>query len=561
MALDATDWTATRSTKVIDYIGDAHAGASPTYATGIELHDYTRSRADDLSSTGDDQIAIIDDTPTDRVGVDTIIEMKNGWTLTATALEHIYDCSIIQADGDDIYDGIVNFGDASSIQILQNGARLTNDFWNEANQIAATSDASRGISHRFLVQVRSSGTDIDGRRLYGTQRVLGTEYNEFFVNGTERGNNVLALTATADLNNTTAAGTIATWTDIVNNNEGYIANDVNDDSTDEFYYSEWDLGSRTKNQFYERGKWLFREGTAETLYGLAGDLFRGITHEITIDTPTGTFVEPESVSWPNGTGQLLAIDSTTAGTKMWIQLLTGIAPVDNELITGNGGATCLVNVTVTSRPITDICFLGKSTGSAIIGAYGLGIEFADLAAADTITSLDNLPLTPPNLQSWSISGLVVGEDTVFVANNDGGAPELDQFSLATTLSGAAETALVITGSIPGDTPATGTVLVFTDGNDVVSLAYTSWSGSTFVIPSTNFSGDNATSGNDAFLGYIFKVATATTESFSAIHTGADRTMFYRVRDGGGTPIETIEGTQAFTATGGAVTINRQSDAS
>jgi hypothetical protein len=99
-------------------------------------------------------------------------------------------------------------------------------------------------------------------------------------------------------------------------------------------------------------KWLTRRGSTSTIYGLNGELFRGITHEITVDGPSGTFNAYEAVSWTGGTGQMLAINSTTSPTKMWIQLLTGVAPTDGQEITGgSSSATCDVNVTVTERAI------------------------------------------------------------------------------------------------------------------------------------------------------------------------------------------------------------------
>ena len=104
-----------------------------------------------------------------------------------------------------------------------------------------------------MVLVRTGGADIDGRRLLGTQRVYGTLYTEFFIGGgTNRGNNVLALNANPDLNNPAGdIATIAGYTDITNLFEGYNGIDVTGDSVDEFYYSEWDLGTRSKNDFYQ----------------------------------------------------------------------------------------------------------------------------------------------------------------------------------------------------------------------------------------------------------------------------------------------------------------------
>ena len=560
MAWVPADWTITRSNGNIRYVGDAHGGASPSYVTTIELHRALQDYADDEIDSGDDELSMIDETPSDRGGADTNITLLNGYNLDDASAEHIYDGSITQDGGDVIYDGIQVFGNANSIQVIQNGARLTNDFWNEANMIAATADPVSSTSHRFVVKVRDAGSDIDGRRLLGTQRVLGTVYTEFFIGGgTNRGNNVLALTANSDGNNQTVAGTIATWTDIVNDNEGYVGIDADGNTTNEFYYSNWELGSRSKNEFYERAKWLTREGSVETLYGLAGDLFRGITHEIDIDTPTGTFQEPEAVSWAGGTGQLLAIDSTTAGTKMWIQLLTGQVPSDNDVITGGtSSATCQVDVTVTSRLLSP-CFVGTSTGSAINpGAFGVGIGSDDLTVADLLRDLTNTTRQPPNNVSFTVSNLVVG-DRVLVGPEDGaGGLDLDQLSLNTTLSSGTETSVVVTTTIPSDTPTSGTIRIQTDSGRYVRVPYTSYTGSTFTIPSTSFSGDNATSTNNVLITYIDRAAVGTTESFTSVYN-TDRDLFIRVRNSTA-QIKTFESTGTLGSGGGSATTGRISDA-
>jgi hypothetical protein len=563
MSFVLADWTVTRSTKVIDYIGDAHAGTAPTYSTGIEAHRQLQDWADDASDAGDDEISIVDVTPTDRAGADTNIVMLNGYTFTATALEHIYDCSITQTGGDDIYDGIQVFGNSTSIQVIQNGARLTNAFWNEAKMIAAVSDAASSTSHRFLVQVRSGGANIDGRRLLGTQRVLGTSFTEFFIGGgTNRGNNTLALTANPDGNNQSSAGTIAAFTGIVNDNEGYVGVDADGNGSDEFYYSDWELGANSKNDFYERGKWIQREGSSETIYGLNGDLFRGITHEITIDAPTGTFVEPEALSWTGGTGQLLAINSTTAGTKMWIQLLTGVTPGDGLTITGNSTATATVNVTVLSRTVPST-FIGTSTGSAINpGAFGIGIGADDLTVSDLLVDLTNTSNTPPNNVQFTVSNLVSG-DRILVGPEDGaGGLDLDQNTLNGTLNGATVTSVVVTTTIPSDTPASGTVRILNDEGRYVRIPYSSYTGSTFTIPSYDFSGtganDSCTTGNNVFISYIDKATSSTSELVTVVYN-ADRTMFVRVRNSTA-QIKTFESTGSLTSSGGSATTGRISDA-
>jgi hypothetical protein len=553
------DWSITRGTGVLDvrYIGDAHAGTTPSYVTTINLHRALQDFADNETDGSDDELSIIDQTPSDRGGADTNITLLNGCNIDQTASEHIYDGSITQAGGDEIYDGIQVFGNSSSIQVIQNGARLTNDFWNEPKMKTATEDILSSTTHRFLIKVRDAGADIDGRRLLGTQRVLGTGFTEFFIGGgTNRGNNVLALTANSDGNNQTAAGTIATWTDIVNNNEGYSTITVNAVGYD--FYSEWDLGTRTKNQFYERAKWIQREGSAETIYGIDGDIFRGITHEIDIDNPTGTFVEPEQVSWTGGTGQLLSIDSVTAGTKMWIQLLSGVVPTDGQTITGVSTATATVNVTVTPR-LLSATFAGTSTGSAINpGAFGLGIASADLTQNDLLIDLTNANVAPPNNVTYSVNNTVAG-DYVISANNSGNDFDFTQLSTNSGYSGAAVTSIQMTTSIPTDIPASGTFRVQTTSGKYVRVVYTSFSGDTFTISSTNFSSDPILSSANAFVTYIDRIATGTTESVTYIYNG-NRTLFTRVRNANpGVEIKTFETTSVIGTGGGSSTVGRIND--
>jgi len=556
------DWTITRATGDIRYIGDDHGAATPSYATVIEFHRWLQDFADQEVSAGDDEHDITDNTSSDR-STDNIITLLGAYNIDANAAEHLYDGSIIQGAGGtaEFYDGIVNFGNASvQIQLIQNGAVIVDDWWNFAGG-GLNPDANAGISHRFMVLTHTSGADIDGRRLIGTSRTYGNTYSEFSINGTSRGNNVLALVDTNDLNNSTASGTVAGYTGITNV-EGYRAIDVDNNGADEFYYSEWNTNQPTRsiNDFYERMKYNSRDGSAETLYGLSGELFRGITHAITIDTPTGTFAAFEAVSWPGGTGQMLAINSTTAGTEMWIQLLTGVAPVDNELITGASTATALVNVTVISRAISTP-FIGQSTGSALIGAYGVGVEAADLSATDTVFDLGNNQITPPNNVTFTVFGLESGEDRVLVTNDNASAIDFTQMALNTTLNGATETSVVVgAASIPADTPNTGTLRIELDDGRYRRVPYISYAGgNTFTIASTDFTGINAaTATANVFLGYIDLLATGASEAFTTVYD-ADRTLFIRVRDGGVTPIRTFETTGTLGSSGGSATAIRTTD--
>lgn len=576
MALVASDWTVTRSTGNIRYTGDDHNGASPSYATVIEFHRWLQGLADDAVATGDDELDITNTLPSQR-STDNIITLINSYNIDDNAAEHLYDGSIIQNGGDDIYDGIVNFGNSDvQIQIIQNGALLSDDWWNY-NGAGLNADATSGISHRFMIKTRSGGSDIDGRKLIGTCRRFNYTYSEFTINATSRGNNVLALTDSSDLNNQTSSGTVAGWSAGFSNTPGYNGIDVNNDGNNEFYYSKWDIdtGTRSINDFYEYMKYLSRDGSAATLYGLSGELFRGITHEVGYSSLTGTFDHSYPVSWSGastGTGQILADNGSN---KMWIQILTGSAPASTASLSQTSpDAASATAGTVTERTISKP-FLGQSTGSAIIGAYGLGIVAEDLSSSDSLTDLSNTVNNPPNFVTNTVSGIVSTEDRVLVAPYDGSSTDVngdpaidkDQLSLATSLTTDNITSVVVVEAIPSFTPSSGYIRVTDDNGFERRLHYSSVNTGTktFTIDTTDgnedFASVNATSGNDVYIAYIDELASSTTATFTSVHAVGQGAMnlVVIVRDGGGTPIKQFISAWTQTSSNQTINVIRTSD--
>lgn len=623
MAFVEADWSITRSTGDIRYIGDDHGGASPSYATVIEFHRALQDFADDASSVGDDQLDITDANPSDR-STDNIITLLGSYNIDDTASEHLYDGSIIQSAGDVIYDGIVNFGNAPTIQVVQDGVVITDDWWNndpQGNSLGLNSDPAGGISHRFMVKVRTGGQDTDGRRLLGLSRDYAFTYAEFGISATSRGNNVLALSRATDLNNQTASGTVAAY-DTSALTQGYVSLDVDNNGVDENYYIQWDLGSRTAiNDLYEYVKYATRDGTAETLFGLDGLLFRGVTHELSLSGTFsgGPFNAFEPVSWTGGTGQMLSIDNTTASsaTKMYIQLLTGSAPAGSTLITGGtSSATVTTSGAATERTVesTSAPGLGVSTGSAIIGAYGVGVTAGDLGPNDQLFDLTNSPITPPNNVTFTVSGLITGEDRVLVGPSSGGTTlNTAQLTSATAVSvGAVPSTFSVSTTIPSDTPSAGKIRVEDDSGFYVLVQYTGFSGSDFTGCTGSFTNASA-SGKNVFISYIDELADATaiaatvlsastqyvietvgttdftligaasntvglvftasgagtgtgtakpyvtTSTFTSVYN-ADRDLVVKVRDGGGSPIKEFITGATLNNTGGSVAAIRTSDA-
>ena len=582
MAMVDGDWSVDRATGDIRYGGDDHTGTAPSYATVIQFHRWLQELAAEAVAVGDDELDITNLDPSAR-STDNIITLKNGYNITDAEAEHLYDGTIIQDDGDTIYDGIVNYGNSDiTIQVIQDGAVVADDWWNHRDKVYGDGglnyDDAQGISHRFMIKVRTGGADTDGRRLIGTARRFGYTYQEFRINGTNRGNNVLALSDGNDLNNNTAVGTVATWTTIVNQVEGFVALDVDADGSDENYYSRWTKAAYTINQLYERAKYLTRDGETATMYGIAGELFRGITHQIPYSSLSGTFDEGYPVSWSgtnSGTGQVLADDGLGI---LWIQLLTGVAPANGDSLsqTSPDSASATAGTVVDRSSLISKPFIGQSTGTAIIGAYGIGVLVTDLTNADKLFDLTNTDYSPPTLVTLTLTGLVSGEDRVLVGPWDGVTTdgesnpvlEKDQLSLDTALTTDNITQVEITESIPIDTPSTGYIRVTDNDGFERRLHYTAWENGTpnfFTIDTTDgnedFASVNASAGNDVYISYLDALASAGTMAFQCTY-GSDRDLVVIVRDGGAvnaTPIKQFVSAWSITNASKSLGVIRTSD--
>lgn len=546
--------------------------------TVLELHRFLQDLADDAEASGDDLVDITSDTPSER-STDNIISLLGNYNIDAEMAQHLYNGSISQSSGDELFSGLVVVGSVYStttLMIVQNNALYDDGVHTPSSPFWGTglnSDAAANILMRCMIKTRTGGSDIDNKKIRVQAREYGDTYAEFEVT-MGLGNSTAAIFTNQDLNNETAEGTVATWTGITNLTEGYTTIDLNNGQGAQPYYSEWDRNVYTINQLYERAKWLTRRGAVsdssgdtDDMYGMDGELFRGITHQIAIGSPSGTFNAYEPVTWSGGTGHMLAIDSVTAGTKMWIQLTSGSAPTDTQVITGTwSSATATASGTATSRSLS-ACFLGQSTGSAIIGAYGIGIQAADLTNSDKLFDLNNTQRQPPNNVTFTVTTLVNGEDRVLVGPESGGSLDVDQLSVGVTLSGSAETQLTIAESagIPSDTPSSGTIRIQDDNGIYRRIEYDSWSGSVFTFTASageDFSGGNsATAGNNVFISYIDTLCddSSGTESVTVVYS-TDRALFVRVRDGGGTPIKTFETPATLGSAGGSVAAIRTSDA-
>jgi len=456
MALTKTDWSVAAN-------GDIREVAGTSQHQVIELHRFLMDLLDDSAATGDDLVAIDNAIIPSVRSTDNIIALNAPYNVDATVMQRFYNGSVAYNGGADQYSGLqvvgsVNAG-TTQLQIVQNNALLTNYWGTGLNNVG-------NILLQICVKTRTAGADIDGKRIRVQARETGDTYAEFEVTLGD-GVGVAAIFTSQDDFYQTAPATIATWTTIAFA-EGYAPLDVNNDATNEFYYFEADKDIYTTQQLFERAKWVMRRGSATTIFGLNGELFRGVTHQIAVDTIVGApFTQSEVLTWTEGTtassGVLLAADNLTTPTTIWIQLLTGIAPTNNTVMTGGtSSATMAVNVTVTSRTLNSNCFLGNFTG-ALTGAYGAGVTPAQLSATDSLRALDNVSRNPPNNVTVVATGLVSG-DIIFAAETK---------THTTTASGAhslGDTTLTLASGIPVTYDTVGRIVI--NGIEHVFTGYT-----------------------------------------------------------------------------------------
>lgn len=276
-----------------------------------------------------------------------------------------------------------------------------------------------------------------------------------------------------------------------------------------------------------------------------------------VDTGTGPVLNNDR---SGGSGLLLALDDDGTTGNIYIQLLTGTAPVDNLPIIGRtSAAECLVNGSPTARTVPKI-FMGSYTGT-LIGSYGFGVSSSDLTASDSLEDLSGTTQVPPNNVTFTVTGLISGEDYVLVGPRNAGILQKDFDTINGTLTDNVTSAVVVTTAIPTDTPSAGTIRIQDDNGVYTRQPYASYTGSTFTLSAAYQGSDdaNATTGNEYFISYIDKLASSASESFTSVFLSS-RDLFVRVRDGGVTPIKTFEAPATLGTGGGSVAAIRTTDA-
>src|SRR4030067_271149 len=142
-----------------------YVGTTSNY-TVIAFHRWLGDLMDDAQASGNDILDITDATASERA-TDNYVTLNSPYNIDDEAAKHLYDGSIVQDTGNIIYDGIVVYAPAGTyLYIVQNSNIVSPNFWTTGLNAAS----SQGISHRFMIKVRTGAADIDGRKLLGLTR-------------------------------------------------------------------------------------------------------------------------------------------------------------------------------------------------------------------------------------------------------------------------------------------------------------------------------------------------------------------------------------------------------
>jgi len=409
--------------------GEVHARSY----TPFWLHRLLADLNDDPQFAGDDDMSSIDPTPSAK-DTDQIVRLIGGANVDDTMILHMYGGSIEQASGGTKYAGLdvqVTSPNADTRPVLiqydtTTGLdALVTDKWSNA----WNPDSIAG-NVRIMRKIRDNGVDIDGRRIRG---FLGEFGDTFFTGSTTLGDATtsLALFASTDGNNVTAAGTVAgaPYNTVVLT-DGFQTINYNNGNGPTEYVMSVDYGSATSPQTYERTKYLQRRGTAESIFGRNGQLVIGVNRNFAYDTEVnGPFLENSLIAWGTivaydtevggpftvgesldfaggAKGRLLLLDDDGTTGTMIVEVTSGTVIGDDEAITGFlSGATAAVNDVGGVDTIESRSGIGWILGLDDDGTTG-NIYYQSLAGLDPVNNSPIYGINGVTLVSCLVNGAV-----------------------------------------------------------------------------------------------------------------------------------------------------------
>lgn len=561
------DVNATAATAVTAFLAQYSISATGDirYVSGTDtfhvkwLHRALQNQAWSFTSTGDDLINMSAPNPSTSEALGTIITLSDHTTdygvrynIDDTAAQYLFGGSVEQQNASaqlERYSGIIVLGSvnntATTLQIVQNNGLLT-EFWGPVSNGWNQTDGSTLL--RILIKTYVAGSEIDGSRVNVKASHWGDTY-AIWETQLGLGEKVAAINTFSDPQNDSVLATVQSWTNISAQAEGIRNIDV-DGAGNKLFLGEWSyvgLGNASKKGLYERVKAFFVYNTAETIWGIDGDLYTGRVLDVALTAGAGgeLWVQNETVTWTgtnSGSGTLMgflnAADNTT--NRLIIHLETGVAPASGDTLSG-AVASQVASATATTL-VTSPSLLGTFTGSAWIAAYGIGITASELEFGDSVTSLDGEQPTIPQNVTLTVNvtvGLAGDDPHVFLAEKDPvlNAPDINKY---TAVGGETTGGTSITvAAIDADEPGVGYVGVLHSGDTQYTFyEYTSRTGTTFTLGGTLNGGtlnSNIVASDPIFIAFMYESATGggTTKTVSNtfVYSAGTRDFIGWVRNG------------------------------
>jgi hypothetical protein len=442
----------------------------------------------------------------------------------------------VSKTGENLWSNIYTLGTleaGTNIYVTQSGVKLGS--WWPAGHIDV------------LVKVKEADKFIDYGNLTIFARQYTKTYDHFPISVRNGGRNAVPLATAADLNNTTASGTVAGYNDII------IAQ-VN---------GELD--------YTGAGGWL----RWETITGATSNA----TAIVLEDETTGNVLTLGNVSgvWQNG--EVINGGTGTGSTASTLDV--AVTYLHMDLNNGNGDRPYDTHCKLQTRPLTEwyewIKFitrrasaerfyqndgsglywtdgeqyiaaqadytpvkaspLGGFAGGTYFGAQGVWIEDYDSDDAKNFQLIDSsgVTQTPPNVVVVKVTSVVAGDRVaVFVLTGDGGEIDKNQY-LAAAGNNNGDPDFVVQGTITSDTPQAGYLRIANSYGSDDLYEYSSWTGSTFTLDSMTLS-RNYSAGESVYIPIIDVQATGTEVSNTLIYS-TDISVLVRVRRYGILPFE------------------------
>lgn len=281
---------------------------------------------------------------------------------------------------------------------------------------------------------------------------------------------------------------------------------------------------------------------------------------------TGTVV----TNTQSGRGLLVALNDAGATGNLYLQLISGLAPVDNQTVFGaTSFAQCDVNGAVNTRVVNNQ-FVGVFTGSNFQTNFGIAIDPSDAISGDQFPNLLGTNQLPPNNQTGLVTGLqadyyitVYPWDGTSVDAVGDPEPNFDEMGLTVALTAGSTSVVVGASNIPDNTPTAGFIRVERDSdNEYELLEYTSFDNGTGTFTlggSTPTAGIAAGISNNVFRALIDQVAGGTQASYTAVVGVAEQVAITAKRGGTSAPIRPAKATATFGANGFNVNLQPVSD--